>query len=338
MKLSLVTTTIHVPQLLKSMRALDPSVDFFVAGDIKTPAETADFCKAIPNCYYYGPQEQRDLGYACSDLIGWNCIQRRNIALLEALKSGAEAIILWDDDNAPITRDYFARFRATLGQPFAGIFVRGDSGWFDVGDLLSPRASHRGFPHDVWSKWTAGHVADVKVGVAAGLCLGDPDISAATRIAVGPEVHGVSELARAGVVVDPSTRTVFNSQNVAFTRDLAPCFLMVPQFQRYDDILASLIAQRVMKEMNLAVHFGPPAIWQSRNPHNLVKDLKAEMFGMERIRDFAAWLDNFVLSYHGNVLSPVDALYSEMATRLSWMPTDVYALGRAWLQDLEKVL
>ena len=34
-----------------------------------------------------------------SKLIGWNCIQRRNFAILEAYERGAEIIALIDDDN-----------------------------------------------------------------------------------------------------------------------------------------------------------------------------------------------------------------------------------------------
>ena len=33
--------------------------------------------------------------------MGWNCIQRRNFAILEAYDRGAEIIALIDDDNIP---------------------------------------------------------------------------------------------------------------------------------------------------------------------------------------------------------------------------------------------
>ena len=36
-----------------------------------------------------------------SKLIGWNCIQRRNFAILEAIERGAKVIALIDDDNVP---------------------------------------------------------------------------------------------------------------------------------------------------------------------------------------------------------------------------------------------
>ena len=37
-----------------------------------------------------------------SKLIGWNCIQRRNFSILEALERGATQIALIDDDNIPL--------------------------------------------------------------------------------------------------------------------------------------------------------------------------------------------------------------------------------------------
>ena len=36
-----------------------------------------------------------------SKLVGWNCIQRRNFAILEAYERGADTIALIDDDNIP---------------------------------------------------------------------------------------------------------------------------------------------------------------------------------------------------------------------------------------------
>ena len=37
-----------------------------------------------------------------SRLVEWNCIQRRNFAILEALERGATQIALIDDDNIPL--------------------------------------------------------------------------------------------------------------------------------------------------------------------------------------------------------------------------------------------
>ena len=86
MKVAIATTTINVPKLLELLHAHDPDVGIFVAGDLKTPEpQCADFVNKLgANAWYLSVETQKSLGYACSELIGWNCIQRRNIAKAEA--------------------------------------------------------------------------------------------------------------------------------------------------------------------------------------------------------------------------------------------------------------
>src|ERR1700758_1270639 len=100
MKVALVTTTIFVPHVLRLYRRCDPDVRFFIAGDWKTPLEANTLAGEIKNAWVIYPEMQRE--WKCSELIGWNCIQRRNIATLEALKWGADIIVFVDDDNIPV--------------------------------------------------------------------------------------------------------------------------------------------------------------------------------------------------------------------------------------------
>ena len=290
MRVALCTTTINIPHVLKLYRACGPDVRFFVAGDQKTPFEAGQLLRDVGNAWLCTGEQ-----YKCSELIGWNSIQRRNIAFLEALKWGADMIVSVDDDNAPIDDGYFHSFRRALGGPHRGIMSNNVDNWFDVGTLLQPRAKHRGFPSSIKAVNKFTHVVDVKAGVAAGICLGDPDIDAVTRLALAPEVHQVSQLLEAGIVVNPHTWTVFNSQNTAVLRDLVPAWGMIPFVGRMDDIYASLICQRVMRERNLHVRFGHPFVWQQRNDHNLVKDLRGEIDGYENVERLADVLDHITL-------------------------------------------
>ncbi len=197
-------------------------------------------------------------------------------------------------------------------------------------------ACQRGYPQHLPPFPTTLHpVVDAQIGVAQGMILGDPDTSAIDRISKRPETHQLSELLRAGVITDPRDRTYapLNSQNTAFLRELAPCFLMVPSYGRYDDIYASLVAQRVMRERGLCVHYGQPFVWQERNPHNLLKDLAQEQWGAEHIIEFAAWLDSF------NGVADAIPFLRLMATNLpSFIPPATQELWLAWLDDCEKVL
>ena len=165
MKTALITTTINVPRVLALYRKHGEDIRFFVAGDRKTPQEAVDFCLALPNTHYIYPSEQDK--WKCSELIGWNCIQRRNIALLEAVKWGAEVILSVDDDNIPLDEDYWFNSQEPFSPdsrlmrktPFSGLKVSTPSGWFDLGSLLVPPIKQRGFPvgvksENVFTRWS----------------------------------------------------------------------------------------------------------------------------------------------------------------------------------------
>ena len=387
MKTALVTTTINVPHVLKLYRQHGPDVAFFVAADEKTPREAYEFCADIENCEIYSPDRQRELNYSCSELIGWSTIGRRNIMVLEALKWGADVIVTIDDDNIPILtargiEDYFTLFThhwissqhwenvpdsntalkliiESGYREFNGLRASSVQGWYDPGDLLVPKTKHRGFPIQVKPEAIYEPVTDVRIGVAQGLCLGDPDIDAVTRIATAPNIHSVSELGRAGVVTDPKgpeiptvmslatrasgaalnrapTWSVFNTQNTAYLRELAPAMFCAPGLGRFDDIFASLICQRVMREKNLHVHYGQPFVWQQRNQHDLIKDLRVEIDGMANIMKLAEILNTAPVE--GPTATAMVANIYNWLTLEDWWPAIATKAGLAWIDDIEKVL
>lgn len=328
MKIALCTTTIHVPYALEMMRRCDHDVMFFVAGDRKTPREAWEFCsRDVPGCVLIPAETE----WKCSGVIGWNTLARRNIAFLEALKWGADVIYSWDNDNLPINTLHFDYIR-NHERPFTGIKVTGTGGWFDPGTLLIPPTRHRGFPHDKPPSKIASPVVGAKVGVAAGLVIGDPDVGATTRLEHRPDVGGVHILGSTGVVVDPGTWTVFNSQNTAVIRELIPAWFMMPGVGRHDDIYASLIVQRVARERGYHAHFGPPFTYQQRNEHSLVADLRAEIDGMENVQEMAKVLDRLVLP--GPLLEDVHIIYSALG-RAGLIPEQAVAAATAWLNDCE---
>ena len=337
MRIALATTTINVPKVLSLYRALGPDVMFFIVGDRKTPDEkVVDFLLDIPNHAYYGADLLND--YKCAKFIGHNSIQRRNLGYLEALRWGAEIVVTVDDDNMPVNPDYFADATRHFDEDgFVGLQVTSAHGWFDPGQLLTPQSRHRGYPHDARTDFEVTHVVGAKIGVAAGLCLGDPDISAVDRISQAPHVHSVSELARAGVVCDRNVHTVFNSQNTAVIRELAPAMFLWPG-SRHDDIYASLVMQRIMRERELHVHFGQPFAYQERNPHNLLKDLRAEIDGMENIRKLAGELGATKIG-EGTVIEQCRRLFMSMNDKPPFNTSDSTAdAGLAWLEDCEEVM
>jgi hypothetical protein len=335
MKIALCTTTINVPHALRLLRKCSADVRFFVAGDRKTPKEAYELVLSLDeNTAVCLPESGHK--WKCSKAIGWDTIARRNIAFLEALKWDADVIYSWDDDNLPIGTDHFESIEAALGYPFSGIKLSGTGGWFDPGVVLRPAVRHRGFPYNMPLGKMASPVVDARVGVAAGLVIGDPDIDASTRIEHKPDIGQVHIFGEVGFVVDPHAWTVFNSQNTAMLRELVPAWFLMPNVGRHDDIFASLIVQRVARERNLHVHFGPPFTYQERNEHNLIKDLRAEIDGMENVEKLAKLLDSLILPGR-SVIEDTCVIYSALRY-CDFLPIESVNAALLWIEDCEAVL
>ncbi len=99
--IAIITTTIRIPELLSEFEYGPYSI--YVAGDLNSPHdEIESFINGLQvdgERRYIRPEEQSI--WAVSDIIGWQKIQRRNIATLEAITSGADVLYFWDDDNKP---------------------------------------------------------------------------------------------------------------------------------------------------------------------------------------------------------------------------------------------
>lgn len=338
MKIALISTTIHTPRVLALYRTFGPEVEIIVAGDHKTPHEEVRALLKPLDVRYLDPKAQEKLGHASSEAIGWNCIQRRNIALLEALKSRPDVIVTVDDDNIPIDSKYFSDFADILSRPFNGLAARGAAGWFDAGGFLLPPAPHRGLPPEQRRGAPAPHMSaavGAKVGVAAGLWLGDPDTDAMTRIVNAPLVHHVSDLMNAGLVVDPQCFAPFNTQNTAYAAEVAPLMPMWIGIGRYDDIWASLFAQRIMMTTGHHVHFGRPYVWQQRNEQDLQVNLENEAFGDRNTARFAEDLRQADVG-GGSILERMQRLFDAVSA-LDYVPARMKTFAKAWCADIDRI-
>ncbi|HSV26189.1 MAG TPA: hypothetical protein VLJ17_24590 [Xanthobacteraceae bacterium] len=347
MKTAIVTTTIRVPEVLRLYRKFMPHAGIFIAGDEKSPsAQIRALCDDLPGGwgFYYSLEQQRKSDWEVVKFLPCNSMLRRNIATLEAVKWGADIIYMIDDDNIPMSYDHSAAFTflGSIGDPrkynFSGLEIRSPLQWFDPNELLDPPTVQRGYPlriRRITQQFTVHPVTDAKIGVVSGLILGSPDIDAVERIVTNPTRLNVSELARAGVVVNPHRcMTIFNSQNTAFVRELAPAMFMPlidGEDTRYHDIFASLICQRIMETLDLYVHLGRPFVYQERNQHYLLDDLALEMDGMRGIEDFNTCLWQTTCPRENSVLANVKKIYDEF----SCFSPDLTA---AWIADCEKAM
>jgi hypothetical protein len=345
MKIVLITTTVRVPNVLRLYRKLGPDVDFIVAGDHKSPhAEIEALAEELGKTRYLHPSAQAP--WYVSSALGWNTIARRNIALLEAMAwSDTDVIVTVDDDNIPMG-DFFGDIRRAFETPHTGLKAFLDPraqayfqyGVFDPGSLLLPPVRQRGVPEtDVHtaSSHQFTYTVDQPVGVVQGMCLGDPDIPAYLRFASRPVVPAVAEPLQNGVVFVPrqSAFTIFNTQSTAFLRRLAPAMFCPPRIGRYDDIIASIVTQKLMQEHDLAVRFGKPFVWQYRNTQSIPRNIQDELWGYKNFTAVVARINEFNL--HG-LDKPLRALW-DFIHGIKEFPGDAAAAAKAFLDDVDHI-
>lgn len=267
MRKLIVTTTISEPTKATQMFAKMNGWDFLVVGDKKTPHDK------YKNYNYLHPEEQEKLDKPLSDMIGWNCIQRRNLGFVYALKNGYDYIATVDDDNIPLDN---------WGEFFKPQKIDVFSTKFKFFDPLSVtnynHLWHRGFPlQHVHKKNEVTQTKKFfeKFDVQANLWNGDPDIDAVCRMIYAPECKFTNSW------YTTDCMTPFNSQNTILSKDALRHYFMFDKVGRMDDIFGSYILQK----KGFKVVFAPPTVYQDRNEHDLTIDMKKEYIGYENVRN-----------------------------------------------------
>lgn len=310
----IVTTTVNLP--VETFETLGSVATLIVAGDQKTPTATRELVESV-NGIYLAPDDQEH--WACSRDIGWNSIQRRNTAFLAAYDMGADIVITVDDDNCPDDPDDWLAAHIAAFDPVTlpNYLTSTDTGWFNPGSMLSPKVWARGMPYgddftiDSTGLWTAvySELNHTRVGVNAGLWLGDPDIDAMQRITQAPYVtcmHSVED-----TLVLPGCYSPINSQNTAWRRELLPLAAVWPYVGRWDDIFGGYLAQWSFWASDFATRYGLPLVRQERNEHDLYTDLKKELHGMRHTEKFVNVLRT--LTATGNPLADI-RMFAEYIT------------------------
>ena len=301
--IALITTTINVPEVLhgyaRDAREHGQAIKIYVAGDRRTEAAAADCCALVARqtgieCEYLDPAAQDSFltpWPKLSERLPWNCIQRRNVAVLKAVCDGADAVVTIDDDNHIAENNYFAHCAAVCAAPGekTTLPAYGKPGeWFNVCRFLATANNYQFVPRgygmaaradlDDGSTLVSGSLLTMPVAVVAGFWLGDPDIDAATRLAHRVEVTRYR--LDHNFFLAPGARAPFNSQNTVVARAALPAYFLSPHVGRYDDIFASFIVKRIADHLGWGVCFGRPLVRQKRNEHDLLRDFDMERFGM----------------------------------------------------------
>lgn len=272
----IVTTTINPPTEAIQKFDFMKGWTLVVAGDKKTQK---DYC--LDNGIYLSPEKQEKMYPKLSELIGWNCIQRRNIGFVYAYKElKADLIATIDDDNIPMN-DWGEDI--LLNKEIKVMTVDTKEGIFDPIYSANPKNKHlwhRGFPVQLLKKRHINSFTSKNntFDIQANFWNGSPDIDAICRIATeGMQVSfddGMFPFTGNGF-------SPFNSQNTILTRKAIPHYFMFPFIGRMDDIWASYY----IESLGFKVVYDKPTVFQERNEHDLVKDLEDEMLGYRLNQD-----------------------------------------------------
>ena len=269
MKKYIVSTTINAPT--KAIKKFDNLKDWnlIVSGDLKTPSNYK-----LKNGIYLNPKDQEKISKKLSDLIGWNCIQRRNFAMILAYKKGADIIATIDDDNIPLPNwnsNLIIEKKIKVNKYFTNEEV------FDPISVTNHKELwHRGFPLQILknkNKKKKKKKINSNFDIQADFWNGDPDIDAICRMEHAPEC-------KFKISTFPFTSnkpSPFNSQNTYLKRKVIKHYFLFPHIGRMDDIWASYYVEA--KGFN--VLYNKPSVYQQRNVHDLTKDMKKEYIGYE---------------------------------------------------------
>jgi len=261
----IATTTINAPTKALKLFAKNKNCKLIVALDKKS--KPFDLKNSIILTTSYQEKKWPKL----SKLVGWNCIQRRNFAILEAYKRGAEAVALIDDDNIPLN-NWFKNIH--INKDLRCKEVTTNKKIFDpVGYTNHNNLWHRGMPLELVNNRTykLKKKTIIKPDIQANFWNGDPDIDAVCRMLFKPECKFKNKL----FPFFSKKISPFNSQNTILSRRVIRDYFLFPHIGRMDDIWASFY----VTAKKYKVIYGEPTVYQLRNVHNLIKDFKDEYIG-----------------------------------------------------------
>ncbi len=262
----IASTTINPPTKAVKLYDTMPGWHLVMAGDKKTPPDYR-----LENGTYLTPADQEKMDPEFSEAVGWNCLQRRNFAILWAFQQGAEVVAVVDDDNIPlpgwgenvaVEREIEVTMFETSQDAFDPLFVTN-----------YPKLWHRGFPLQMLSGREAVNKGKVKItpDVQADLWNGDPDIDAICRMEHKPDVTFTAQ----NLPFTANKPMPFNSQNTFLGSRCIKDYFLFPKIGRMDDIWAAYWLQA----KGYTTIFQTASVVQERNPHDLTVDFRAEILG-----------------------------------------------------------
>ncbi len=265
MKVFIATTTINKPTLALRKFSKLKNFELIVALDKKSKKFN------LKNCVVLSPKYQSKKWPKLSKLVGWNCVARRNFAILEAFERGAEVIALVDDDNIPLKN---WGNKILVDKIVKTNLIKTNKKVFDpVGFAGYKNLWHRGYPLELINnrKYSVTKKKEIEPKVQASFWNGDPDIDAIARIIFKPNCKFKNKK----FPFFSNKISPFNSQNTFISRKILIDYFLFPGIGRMEDIWASYYVSAKKHK----VIYDEPTVFQLRNKHDLLRDFDDEYLG-----------------------------------------------------------
>ena len=225
------------------------------------------------------------------DLIPWKRVQRRNLGYYFAYKENYNYLITIDDDNYPLTKDLIIKHIENLESKENEIISPKNEqiSWYNPCSLLPNRIVHRGFPHHLVYKKQEFILKKGlgRVVASEGFWLGDPDITALSRVEGNPLNTKIEKIElKNNFCLSFLLKSPHNTQNTAYRREIIPALFLSAKIGRYDDIWASYFLKALMYIKEDLISYGYPLVRQDRNDHDILHDLELELYGMKNTVEF----------------------------------------------------
>ena len=331
-KTSVVITSIH--PLNNAMQKIAQGCvkhnwDFIIAGD------TASIEIESKGLTFLDVKKQLDSNFSYSKKAPFKNYCRKNVGYLHAIKNGATRIVETDDDNFP-KDSFFKPFEKNISAK--KITQRG---WINAYRYFTENKNiwPRGFSlSDVKRKIDEYEFLKDEAlycPVQNGLVDSDPDIDALYRILFTTPFN--FEHSNRKVAYGKGSWCSFNTQNTVFYKEVFPLMYQpaTPQF-READILRSLVIQRILWENNAHILFYSPTVWQERNEHDLIEDLKQETRLYVHIKDVAKEFEDLEIKSGEEFFQQNMIKCYKIYQKYNFINDLEFQLIDAWFEDLSK--
>jgi hypothetical protein len=205
--------------------------------------------------------------FACHDMEKEGCAKTKNKTIRSAVKSGAEYIVVLDDDCFPTEPVIYERNQL---KAFVQLHI----------DSLNPQSAKqyklickprsRGTPY-------SGMTVERPVVASIGFWAINPDLDAVTQLSYG--LAPLRPKCRRNAIYGQFFP--FSGMNFAFRAEHAEWFQLIEGVGRFDDIYMGYLAQKLAYEAGYCFNLGGPWVNHIRQS-NVWANLKVEAQEMER--------------------------------------------------------